>query len=98
MFDTNRFNPENTGFAGKMRPQANGGKKNTPSNLTLHGEAIDEYNLNHNPDLNPYMGPDGMWYWYDEGEQPSDPFKTRAEASEDLGKYIVYFNTPKEQL
>lgn len=40
MFDTNRFNPLNTGFAGKMKPQANGGKKNTSSNSVLHSEAL----------------------------------------------------------
>ena len=40
MIDTNRYNPANLGFPGKQRKQANGGRKNQPSNLMLQIEAV----------------------------------------------------------
>jgi hypothetical protein len=42
MIDINRYNPANTGFSGKTRPQTNGGQKNRPSQSEEHKAALDE--------------------------------------------------------
>jgi hypothetical protein len=77
-------------LGGKMYRQANGGRKNTSMHSPEHGLALLD-------NRNPYQGPDGKWYWYDETEQACEiGYETRAAALVALDDYVKWLNTPHE--
>ena len=82
--------PRLSWLSAKTHPQGNGGRKNQSGHLQEHARANTD-------NANPYQGPDGKWYWYDETERSSEVgYETRAAALVALNDYCKWLNTPKE--
>ena len=82
--------PRLSWLSGKTHKQGNGGRKNQSRHAEEHARA----NIDN---ANPYQGPDGKWYWYDETERSSEVgYETRAAALVALNDYCKWLNTPEE--
>jgi hypothetical protein len=86
---TPRF-PRLSWLNAKTHHQGNGGRKNQSGHAEEHARANTD-------NANPYQGPDGKWYWYDETERSSEVgYETRAAALVALNDYYKWLNTPQE--
>ena len=82
--------PSLSWLSGKTFRQGTGGRKNQSGHAEEHTRA----NIDN---ANPYQGPDGKWYWFDETERSSEVgYETRAAANIALMDYCKWLNTPKE--
>jgi len=77
-------------LGGKLFKSSNGGHKNRS------GYSPEQSRANAD-DRNPYLGPDGKWYWHDEAFIPCETgYVTREQAEIALNDYAEWLNSPKE--
>ena len=77
-------------LGGKMHRQANGGRSGNSGHLP-------EHILANTDNANPYQGPDGKWYFIEEGNHPCEvAYETWVAANIALLDYRKWLNMPKE--
>ena len=82
--------PRLSWLGGKMHKQAKGRRSGNSGHLP-------EHILANTDNANPYQGPDGKWYFIEEGNHPCEvAYETRAAANIALLDYRKWLNTPKE--
>jgi hypothetical protein len=78
-------------FAGMRQYRQSGLQR---KNRSAHAHEHEQANKDNR---NPYQGEDGLWYWFDETEQPCEVgFVTRDQAEAALNDYAKWLNGPKE--
>ena len=81
--------PWHSWLNGKLFKSSRGGNKNRSG----YGPEQAQANIDNR---NPYLAPDGKWYFYDETEQSCETgYVTRQQAEIALADYVTWLNTPK---